>query len=495
MSTPRTTLFQNFTRFADRPAFYIADRSYSYLELEQCVNAVRSAVKGSVPETELNVGIYASDHIMTYASILALWAEGRSYVPLDPGSPKARNMAIIENAGISIVLSAGEPKPLDKVKVVRTDELTLNTVARPLVSITPDTIAYILFTSGTTGQPKGVPIDHRALSAFTDAFDHLGYDFGPEDRCLQMFDLTFDLSVMSYMLPLLKGACVYTIPKDELKYTYIHSLLEDHALTVALMVPSILGYLRPYFDEIDCPQLKLNLFCGEALTLEVVDEWSRCVPNATIMNVYGPTEHTIFCTEYRYDRTTPNKERNGVLSIGIPMHGTCVVLRDMNGTIVGPDEQGELCLSGAQATKGYWNDPDRTNEAFFDHEGIRYYRTGDLCEVDADKDILYIGRTDQQVKIQGFRVELADLEHHARKQLERQNAVAVALVNQYGITELGLVVEGPEVDAIRLVIALRNNLPEYMLPRHIMNMEVFPLNQNGKIDRRAIREFVVARTT
>ncbi|MBP6312567.1 MAG: AMP-binding protein [Flavobacteriales bacterium] len=494
MSATLNKLFQGFSLYAEQTAFFIAGQPYSYKDLKNRVNTIRSYVREAVPVEEQAVGIYAVDDILTYAAIFALWAEGRSYVPLDPGSPEARNMAVIEKAGIRSVLSADLPGPMGDIRILRTDEVEITNVDLPLIDIAEKAIAYILFTSGTTGQPKGVPIDHAAISAFDLAFDDMGYVMGPNDRCLQMFDLTFDLSVMSYLLPLLKGACVYTIPKNELKYTYIHALLEDHELTVALMVPSILNYLRPYFDEIMCPHLKLNLFCGEALTLEVVDEWSNCVPNASIVNVYGPTEHTIFCTAHTYDRKGPNKERNGVLSIGRPMSGTSVVLRDTNGALVGPGEQGELCLAGPQATKGYWKDPERTNDSFFVVNGTRYYRTGDLCEMDQEKDILYIGRTDQQVKIQGFRVELADLEHHARKQLDRQNAIAVALVNGYGTTELGLVIEGSPIDERALVLALRSSLPEYMVPRHILNMEVLPLNQNGKIDRRAIRDFAQTRS-
>jgi acyl-CoA synthetase (AMP-forming)/AMP-acid ligase II len=307
-----------------------------------------------------------------------------------------------------------------------------------------------------------------------------------------MFELTFDLSVVSYLAPILKGACIYTIPKEEIKYSYIFELMEDYELTFALMVPSILHYLRPYFDEIDCPAMKFSLFCGEALPQDVTEEWSKCIPNATIANVYGPTECTIFCTDYTYKKGEQNKTHNGVLTIGKDMQNTTTIIVDEGNNEVKDGENGELCLSGIQLTPGYWKNEEKNKEVFFYKEyrgeNIRFYRTGDLCTVDKDGDILYLGRVDFQAKIQGFRVELSEIEFHVKAALNKTNVVAIAFANSIHNTEIGLVIESERFDAKPLLDELKINLPHYMIPTQITFVNSFPLNTNGKTDRKKLKE-------
>ena len=141
-----------------------------------------------------------------------------------------------------------------------------------------------------------------------------------------MFDLTFDLSIMSYMAPLCIGACTYTVPPDAIKYVHVYKLLEKYEITFALLIPSILFSLKEYFPEMNLPKLKYSLFCGEALYEDLVMEWSKCIPNAAIQNVYGPTEATIFCMLYNVNRGGSNKSLNGILSIGKPMKNTDVLI-------------------------------------------------------------------------------------------------------------------------------------------------------------------------
>jgi amino acid adenylation domain-containing protein len=348
-------------------------------------------------------------------------------------------------------------------------------------------LVYILFTSGTTGKPKGVPITRGNLAGFVAAFNAFQIDISENDRCLQMFELTFDLSVMSYFIPMLNGACIYTIPKDSIKYLCVYELLEEHKLTIALMVPSILQNLRPYFKEIKLAHLRYNLFCGEALSLDVTDEWSRCLPNATILNVYGPTEDTIFCTHYTYSKTGKNKSYHGLLSIGKAMEGSMNIIIDENDEVLPFETTGQLCLGGIQLTPGYWNNIEKNKEAFFiktyNNKAERFYKTGDLCKIDVDGDILYIGRLDFQIKVQGFRVELSEVEFHVKSFLDKKNAVAIANADIFGNTEIGLVIESIPFDIIPLTTYIKSKMPTYMIPRKIIFSEGFPLNNNGKTDR------------
>ncbi len=472
-------------------SFCIAGRFHTYAELGARISQIRAAIKSTIPAEEKLVGVVANDDLGTYAALLSLWAEGRAYLPLTPEAPVDRNARITASAGVKYSLCSDDNTGFLTCKAVRTDALPEVPLNVTFPDHAEEDLAYVLFTSGSTGEPKGVPITRGNLAASIDAFQALGIPFTTADKCLQMFELTFDVSVICYLVPLLHGACVYTIPKNEIKYVYVAGLIEEHEITFALLVPSIINYLRPYFDEIQCPAMKHCLFTAEALPLDVTMEWSRCIPNARIMNLYGPTEHTIFCTHYTVDPSGANKEMNGVVSIGRAMYGSVIVVMDDERRILPPNEKGELCLAGGQLTPGYWQDPEKTAQAIFhmEYNGVmqRFYRTGDLCTIDAQGDAMYLGRLDHQVKIQGYRVELSEIEHHARAFLVRTNAVALAVTNYKGINEVTLAIEGPESGTGPLMAHLREKLPTYMVPTRIRFVTAFPLNANGKTDRNALR--------
>ncbi|MBK8497437.1 MAG: amino acid adenylation domain-containing protein [Flavobacteriales bacterium] len=479
----------------NEPALLIEGTAYSYGQLSGAIMQVRHAVRQHVPATERVVALVANDDLLTYASIIALWFEGKAYTPLAPSSPPDRNRRIFESSGASILFSSDAPPDiLPEELVLRTDKLSAARIDdMEQRASSADELAYLLFTSGTTGQPKGVPITMGNLSAFLEAHAVLGAVPVKGDRCLQMFELTFDLSVVSYLQPLLHGACVCTVPKDAIKYAAIAELIEDHRVTHALMVPSIINLMRPYLHEVDASSLRFSLFCGEALPEQLARDWAACASNASILNVYGPTEHTIYCTHYAYERNGANKAHHGVLCIGKAMAGSLLVVRDGDGRLHEHSAEGELCLSGAQLTPGYWNDAQRTEAAFFstEYQGrlTRFYLTGDLCRIDPDGDILYLGRTDQQVKVQGYRVELPEIEHHARRYLAGPQAVALTITNASGNTEIALVIESTNgIPKSELIDFLRHQLPAYMVPAHVLHVAAFPLNANGKTDRKALRQ-------
>lgn len=478
-------------RFSGNSAFFIANKTYTYWELGEAISKIRKSIESYLAEDEINVGLVANDDLLTYASIIALWLEGKTYVPLSTEIPIERNKNIIHQAGLKTIIDSSELPLFSEFNLLQTSNLItgeINLIPKPA---SKDTLAYILFTSGTTGQPKGVPITRANVEAFIKAFDKIGLDINENDRCLQMFELTFDLSVMSYLVPLLKGACVYTIPKEAIKYSYIYELMEEQHITVALMVPSILQYLRPYFKEINLPQMKYSLFCGEALSLDITEQWSECIPNAHLLNVYGPTEDTIFCTFFSYNRKQRTKSFNGLVSIGKAMEGTLTVVIDDNNEILPQNTVGQLCLGGVQLTPGYWNNPEKNKEAFFytmyNGEQERFYKTGDLCKIDTEGDILYLGRLDFQVKVQGFRVELSEIEYHVKAYLKNINAVSVAYEDIMGNTEIGLVIESDDFNVNLLKDHLKTKLPAYMLPKKFYFEKTFPLNVNGKTDRNKLR--------
>lgn len=486
---------QSCINFPGNNAFFINGKNYTYAQLAKTISRIRSFLETEVV-SPINIGIITNDDLETYASVLGVLYAGLTFVPINPENPLERNISIIELAGINIVLTSKNTKEIElaskgKVRFVDTAGLPDSEINLDPTQIGDSEIAYILFTSGSTGVPKGVPLTRKNLFSFISAFFALGYKLDENDRVLQMFDMTFDLSIMSYMAPLCVGACVYTVPAGGIKYTYVYGLLEDHKITFALMVPSIISYLRSYFEEIKLPDMKYSLFCGEALYEDIVSEWMECLPNALVQNVYGPTEATIFCLTYDLKREKSlNKSFNGIVCIGKPMENVEAIIVDENNNILSQGKKGELCLSGNQLTPGYLNNPQKNKESFFtlgSGENAKiYYRTGDLAYVDEDGDFMYCGRIDFQVKIQGFRVELSEIEHYAREYTGLTNVAALAQNNSIGNVQIHLYLEKFDGEIKILEDYLKKKLPQYMIPSFYTNLDNFPLNVNGKIDRKAL---------
>lgn len=470
-------LRHSIAEYANRNAFCIDGAFYTYRQLAERISAIRSVIRNAEKD-EYVWGIALHDDLNTYASIFALWMEGKAYVPLHPSWPQERVASIKEQVGCSNVLDACEAKYTGDLL----DDWTV---------VTDADLAYILFTSGSTGVPKGVPLSRKNLAAFIGAFWDLGYEVTEQDHILQCFDLTFDLSIMSYLVPMLRGACVYTVPYEGVKYLSIVQLMSEHAISIALMTPSTIQYLRPYFEEFDFPAMRYSLFCGEALPTDVALEWSRCLPNAEVDNVYGPTEDTIFCTAYRLRRNSLNVEHNGVLSIGTTMTSGKVIIVDEYNNEIHDGQVGELCLSGEQLTQGYWKNPEKNAEAFWlAEDGTRYYRSGDLCFYGEGGNINFVGRKDSQVKINGFRIELSEIEFHARQFLNDTLVLVLAYANSEGTQSLAMFIESAPQDSQLLKDYLATKIPPYMIPTDIIYVEKFPVNSSNKIDRSALKKMI-----
>jgi len=474
------------------PAIFIDDRPYTYDELKGLCSAVCTLLKAHDLKKGDRVGILTENNVYTYASILGILSSGACYVPMNHDNPVERNRAIIADAGIKVLLYTEKEEEAREICAVPRQEncrplnnrVTASAANLDPVAQIPADLCYLLFTSGTTGKPKGVPIYYRNLSAFLDMMLASGrYLFKPSDRFLQMFELTFDLSVFSFLVPLCVGASFYPIPRKRLAYLEVADILEAGKITVALMVPSAINYLKPYFGEIHLPDMRYSLFCGEALYHEVLCGWAQCVPGAKIENLYGPTEATIFCLRYEWQSgELPHPEGKGIVPIGRPMEGMDAFKNENSH-----GEEGELCLSGEQVTLGYWNNPEKTAEAFGTTEGgKKFYRTGDLCKVDAAANFLYIGRIDNQVKIDGHRVELEEIEFHSRAFCSDKQVVATVNTSEAGSVYILLFIESENDVGKDLSEYLRKHLPEYMIPKQTISVSRFPLNSNGKVDRKAL---------
>lgn len=475
----------------DNNAFCINDTFYTYADLGACISKIRKAIDESSSKNSI-VGLVINDDLESYASIFALWLGGRSYVPLHPGWPVERCLDICAQVDLDLILDSSEQTRYENYPVINTTTLKYETDCLAVKeNVSDEELAYILFTSGSTGTPKGVQLTRNNIGSFMDSFWKTGIVITEEDRCLQCFDLTFDVSIQSYLVALTKGACVFTVPSGKIKYVCAAGLIDEYKLTFGAMAPSMLRYLKPYFDEIDATSLKQCILTAEACPLKLMEEWYDCATNTEIYDFYGPTECTIYCTYYKLTKGGDNKTLNGIISIGKPLANCVGLILDENGNELPAGEKGELCIAGDQVTKGYWKNPEKNESSFFLKEvngkQMRFYHTGDLCYKDTDGDIMYSGRMDQQAKIQGFRVELGEIEYHARVFLNNTNVVCMAYQNENDLTQIAMFIEANEFNTNDLVSYMRGKMPQYMIPSKFIFVPVFPLNSSDKIDRNKLK--------
>jgi amino acid adenylation domain-containing protein len=494
-------IIASFSTHAQRDAFCIQGRFFSYDQVAAKVSDIRRSFMQRVQSLNpRHIGVMIHDDFESYCSCIAVLLSGCGYVPLNPLVPASRILEIIGQARVTIILSSdrGDAERLPPGhgrELIFTSELPSCRERLDFPAGHNDDPAYVIFTSGSTGKPKGTPISRGNLNAFLDSVYDLGWDIGPEDRFLQMSSMTFDMSIITFIVPLCVGACIWTVPEDEIKYLSAYRLLDEAAITFAAVVPSTLAYLRPYFRDIHLPALSYCLVCGEAFPIELATSWSACAPNARIVNIYGPTEATVFTHTYHYRLGEAEKAHNDIMAIGGIVKNMESLVLGEDGTPVASGLKGELCLAGKQLTKGYLDDAPRNRASFFLREAAngetkRYYRTGDIVFQDEDGTYLYVGRGDNQVKIQGFRVELGDIEKHARDFIGSGQAVALAQKNRFGNQQIHLVVEKSPRQKGEIIAYLGSKLPFFMIPANISEVAHMPLNANGKIDRRALAAII-----
>lgn len=487
----KETITKNYTN----NALCINNSFYTYQEFAVEISRIRRAIQSTIPGEEKLIGLVTNDDIQTYAGIIALWLEGKAYVPVNPATPLDRNIHIFSMTETKYIIDSSATTAYLDLKVIHSSKLEGNQINLKPSAVSEDDLAYILFTSGTTGVPKGVPITFKNVQGLVDAIDAEPiFNLHNQDRCLQMFELTFDFSVVTYLFPFLAGSCIYTIPKGAIKYFYIFKLIKEQNLTVLTMVPSIINYLRPYFPEINAPDVRYCSFGGGALHSDIAKEWSDCLPNCKIFNYYGPTEFTVYSGFYPYDKIKATKSHNGIIAIGTPQKGVSYLVVDEHNNEVAIGVTGELCLGGVQITPGYWKNEEKNKQSFFTRsEGgteLRYYKTGDLCIKDEEGDFLYVGRADFQVKIRGYRVELAEIEYHAKAGTDKKvNIVALDIMNDLGNAELGLAIESGEFDIQDMIKYMKSKMPSYMMPMHYRFIKEFPHSINGKINRKELKTY------
>ncbi len=505
-------------RFPERPAVQIQDSWLSYAELEAYAQRIAATLQANRTGDQRLTGVFGHRSFAAFAGVLGSLLQGDGYVPLNPTFPADRTLQMIQRAGLQRVVV--EQQSLDQfvdllasietplvVVVPDADELPAPTpaVARHTFisgtqlapvsayvaeTVDPSQLAYLLFTSGSTGIPKGVMVTQANVTHFVEYMVNR-YEVGADDRLSQTFDLTFDLSAFDMFVAWEAGACLCCPTQSEkmLPAKYV----KNQALTIWFSVPSTaimmkkLRMLKP--DQY--PTLKWSLFCGEALPLDVTEAFQEAAPASTVENLYGPTELTIACTYYRYDKGAVGEDAElGVVPIGFPYPDMECLVVDEKLEPVGEGQAGELLMTGPQLSLGYWQDDEKTGAAFVVPPGQSrtFYRTGDrVTRRKPDGPLLYLGRVDNQIKVQGYRVELGEIEAALRTAAGVDVAIAAGYPEGINGAE-GIIafIGESSVPAQDLDDALKTALPQYMRPRDIVTITTFPLNANGKVDRKAL---------
>lgn len=468
-------------------AFCIDGVFYTYLDFKKEVYKISKYLT----QNEIihqNVCIVGNDDIYTYASIFAIWMNHNSYIPLNPKHPLSRNKEILDLIDTKIILSS-TPFIIDNktISIISTNNISslfhyedLNYSNEKF----DNEIAYTIFTSGSTGSPKGVPISKKSLVEFVKAFSNTPFKITDHDYCLQCYDLNFDASVQAYLIPLINGACIFTVPANAVKYTYIANLINDYKLTVCGLTPSMIKLLEPFYDEIDFSGLKYCMLLGEASDLMTISKFWEYIPNASIFNFYGPTECTVYCSYHKLNKNNI-KHFNGIISIGNVFENTEYIIIDENDQVVKFGDKGELCINSPQLTSGYIGENIDNSLHFISIDNKTYYKTGDICFTDSENDLMYCYRKDFQIKINGYRIELGEIEYKCSKIL---NSPVIAFAfEHYKNLDLAIAIEtNASINEQDLISKLRLILPAYMIPSKVACFKNFPLNSNGKTDRKTI---------
>ena len=512
--------FDSAERFPERAALFVNGERVAYQCLRQQAERIATTIESLEDNPSGVVAVLAHRSNTAYASVLGVLAAGKGYAPLNPKFPLDRTLSMLTLSGSSVLIAGAEslanlPSLLSRVggslvvilpdcvvapawseefpkhRFLAAERMSGGETFSFGAELADEAIAYLLFTSGSTGQPKGVAIHHSNVQPYV-KYVCERYSVTEEDRFSQEFDLTFDLSVHDMFVCWERGACLFSVPEKSVMMPA--KFIRDHQLTMWFSVPSVVGVLEKMrlLNPSSFPTLRHSLFCGEPLPAKYAALWQRAAVNSTVENLYGPTEATIAITHLRWDPGRHEKEYlNGVVPIGWPFAGQMCRIVDEERKEVATGTSGELCLAGSQVTNGYWNDPDKTKERFVrmpGSDGIIWYRTGDLVKQDSAGCIHYLGRIDHQVKVRGYRIELQEIEAVLRRICETEQVVAIGWPIRNGLAE-GIVafVSGKEGVAENTALArCRESLPEYMIPRRIYLQREFPLNANGKIDRQAL---------
>ncbi|MBE5929219.1 MAG: amino acid adenylation domain-containing protein [Lachnospiraceae bacterium] len=475
--------------FPQKEALKFKSISMTYEKLEKAVLGLANLLREKGVKKESLVGIYMDRSEKMIISILAVMKAGGAYVPLDPSHPNDRNRYIIEKSHINTILSESKYESVfeDLGNVISLDIIWDDIINGKCITMENmitegNQLAYVIFTSGSTGNPKGVEVEHEGMMNYLySVSDNLGLD--DSARGLTVVTITFDISISEMFLPLINGGTLVVADNDTAKDGIsLRKLMEEEHINLCGFTPSTAYMLLD--AGLNLTGMKM-LIGGEpwsiSLALEILK--NGC---SQLWNVYGPTETTIYSTMYNIT------EKDTYIPIGPPIDQTDIYVLDENMNPIEKGQEGDLYIGGIGVARGYFENEELTKDRFIqnpvDPERGRIYKTGDIVKYTDNGDVVYVGRSDFQVKVHGYRIELGEIEAGISKHEDVAQAVVVVCGEELNAQIHAFIKLKPDKDvtASDMKAFLDNVLPYYMIPNRYTFVDEYPMTANLKVDRKAL---------
>lgn len=488
-------------KYPNKIAFADSSREATYQEFLQNSKKIGSSL-ANLQQTNQPIAIYIDKNVKCLEAMMGTLYSGNFYTILDTASPKERLNHIIETLKPIAIIT--DQKNLEKAKQLGSSTQTiyiyeelieeeinenlLKEINQKMIDTDP---MYILFTSGSTGVPKGTVISHKSVLAYINWVKE-AFDINENTVFGSQTPFYFSMSVTDVFTTILTGATFYIIPKMYFSFPVkLLEFLNEKKINTIYWVPSALSIVANLkaLDEVQLPYLQKVLFAGEVMPTKQLNIWIEHLPNVLFANLYGPTETTDICTYYVVDRKFENSES---LPIGKHCDNCNVMIINEEGKLAKQGEEGELCVRGSFLAQGYYHNPAQTQKVFVQNPLNQaypeiIYKTGDIVKENERGEIIYLSRKDFQIKHMGYRIELGEIET-AINAIE--GIVLCACVYDTVNSKIVLFYQGNKLDKKELLEQAKQRLPNYMCPNEIICLDKMPYNANGKIDRKKLKEMI-----
>ncbi|NOQ25416.1 MAG: amino acid adenylation domain-containing protein, partial [Bacteroidales bacterium] len=473
-------------QFPDKLALEYENKTFTYQELNEESNKVANCLRKRNVFNEQLVGLMVNRSPEMIIGILGILKSGGAYVPIDPEYPKERINHLIKDSGVTILLSTeGFEKLYDfSGEIILLDGAIVNksSINFNIIKNASNNLAYVMYTSGSTGQPKGVEVEHKNVVRLVKNTNY--FPFSQGHKILQTGAPVFDATTFEIWGALLNGGCLH-IPDNEiiLNTELFGKCIKENTITTVWLTSSLFNLLAE--EDINVfSSLSYLLVGGDVLSVKYINKVKEANKKLVLINGYGPTENTTFSTCFKIE-----KEYIGSIPIGKPISNSTAYILDKHNKIQPIGVSGELLVGGDGIARRYLNNPELTREKFIPHpfkKGERLYKTGDLAKWLPDGNIEFLGRIDHQVKIRGFRIEVGEIEHVLLKHENIKESVVLALENNGEKYLCAYVICKEELNHEELRAYMSAQVPDYMIPSYFVQLEKLPLTSNGKVNRRAL---------